>query len=827
MSQYNGNGTGSSSLTENKFPPFSELIEEYCDRNPKERTKFICPECGGGNLSVNMKTGKWDCMSEQSADHRQAICNALNGLYKAEHPELSNGSNGRNGGGKPKTARQEFAAKAKAADFDAEMGRSAVEMKVEELSHQFDPSTKRGTLAALTVEIAAWAKAGGHDVFATKMMLKEAIERVVGDGVLAIKKPSVNTTGQEVLTHSNDDMVSVSASVESVSRILSDKLAAFMEQHELELLQSRSEMTKGGFWSLVSELRGKDEVEDEIEIENLVKFAEWKAAVFDLKDVLPGGLARSMISDAKSLGIEPMMLWQYLFVAVLSLLPKDAGLMMHSHLTPAIAYTAIIAETGAGKTRAENLIMKPLVKLQIEASALRKSQVDQYNRDVKAATKNQEDAEEIPKPPSEEKYVLTVATIQAVWSKLSEQTEHGTVWTRDELAGLFKSFGQFSKGGDNESLELILQSWDGATQFIDRMDEARSFVLENPRLLIAGGLQPAVYRQIFKDPEDSQGLAARFCMFHGKPTPVKDIGRKTQLSESLPSIYQAIQDLKLGIVEPTEETYKLWNDERYTAEMEAKDHPIASVKAWLRKFSGHVSRIALALHAIECIYDTKKDKAVLTEETMTKALKFAHFYRQQFEIIQAQSVEPSNLSGYLIKIWDMANNKNNGVTCRDVLRNFPALNKTAKDAKRKSSDIVLDLFAQLSERGKGRVEETGKTRKFFSSFGITPEPIDRFDTSDTSTPVTVLAVNTSCPVVLTLDKTEQNDTPIKVGDTVEILDGSLKGQQPTVTAIKEVDGETTYILSGRHTSKIKGSINFDNHELPASRIRLLSSNGKS
>ena len=45
-------------------------------------------------------------------------------------------------------------------------------------------------------------------------------------------------------------------------------------------------------------------------------------------------------------------------------------------------------------------------------------------------------------PANERKYLFEVATIQALMRRLSEQRDNGSLWARDELAGVFKSLGQ-------------------------------------------------------------------------------------------------------------------------------------------------------------------------------------------------------------------------------------------------------------------------------------------------------------------------------------------------------------------------------------------------
>ncbi|MDV3003002.1 MAG: hypothetical protein N5P05_004657 (plasmid) [Chroococcopsis gigantea SAG 12.99] len=117
--------------------------------------------------------------------------------------------------------------------------------------------------------------------------------------------------------------------------------------------------------------------------------------------------------------------------------------------------------------------------------------------------------------------------------RLAEQGLNGP-FGRDELAGLFKSLGQFSKG-DNEAVECLLKTWDGHGALVERMDaEKDSYNVFETRLSIAGGIQPGAFRQAFKDPEDAQGLQARFLYAVLKPQRAKRTRGYCELSDMLP-----------------------------------------------------------------------------------------------------------------------------------------------------------------------------------------------------------------------------------------------------------------------------------------------------
>ena len=53
----------------------------------KEKGKYICPVCGGTNLSVNETTGAWNCFNDDSNEHRAEIRNLIAPLERWERPE--------------------------------------------------------------------------------------------------------------------------------------------------------------------------------------------------------------------------------------------------------------------------------------------------------------------------------------------------------------------------------------------------------------------------------------------------------------------------------------------------------------------------------------------------------------------------------------------------------------------------------------------------------------------------------------------------------------------------------------------------------------------
>jgi hypothetical protein len=157
------------SASTTSLPPIPDLINRFCEPSPKDKGKFICPICSGGNLQ-HKKDGKWNCWNDPTPEHRAEIIRFLNKQGEESTPSRSPITPP-----KRKSDRQIKQEQDKRREVEAALALSEVQMKVEELTSGYDPAFGISP-AKLTAEIAAWAKAHGHDVYAAKMLLKEKLK---------------------------------------------------------------------------------------------------------------------------------------------------------------------------------------------------------------------------------------------------------------------------------------------------------------------------------------------------------------------------------------------------------------------------------------------------------------------------------------------------------------------------------------------------------------------------------------------------------------------------------------------------------------------------
>jgi hypothetical protein len=528
------------------------------------------------------------------------------------------------------------------------------------------------------------------------------------------KKSGIGSTDSQFGTDScNVDVSRFRATVSTVIEILNQGLTDYEEQQLLEDLQKESGLSKTTFWKLVNSQKHQIDAlqpEDKIKLDNLIN---WHNSKLDFDKALPS-MAQDIKHDGDVKGIDPIMIWQVLFSAVMSQIGTKIKLDAVSHTVPCVVYTVAVAESGTGKSRADDLVLAPLRDLQIQYNK-------QYEYDIKEwkqACEKVQKGEEMPDKPVHKKALFDIATIQAVLRRSSEQEAGGQLWSRDEIAGLFKSLGQFGKA-ENEGIECILKIWEGTYTQVDRVNEEDSYSTNKIALSLNGGIQPNVYRQIFKDPNDSQGLTARMLFSHTKPREPKRVKRYCHLTEKLPLLYAWLRRLPEGMIKLSKGADALYDRLYEIIGKQAHNTSQPAIRAWLYKLMGsNLLRIALALHFIECYHDQNRPIWELQKDTLERAVLFAQYYRSAFHIIQETTTDSDDISSILLKIWDAAATKHpDGISVRDAYRNINAIKYRAKDMNRDLGAYTAELFGMLETQGKGKVVKNGRTIRFVASIG--------------------------------------------------------------------------------------------------------------
>lgn len=500
----------------------------------------------------------------------------------------------------------------------------------------------------------------------------------------------------------------------AVSGILTSNLSDIQESFKLDLLCTESGINPKLFEKIVARERVRlDEVspEDEMRLKALM---EWDNTQINWETILPAPLARDLIHDGDMLNVDPVVIWQPLMASVASLGGSKVNLSMGSRKIPSVLWSAIVLESGGGKSRADSLVVEPLRKMQAEAMIRYEEEYKKYQQELKAWDKEHDEEEEMPVPPILRKLMFEVATIQAVLKRSAENKGHGALWARDELAGLFNSLGQFSKGED-ESMQVLLKLWDGAGISVDRVSLADSYFAESTAISITGGIQPGVFRKLFSDADDSNGTQARILFAVPKARRQRYVEGFCHLSERLPLLYKWLDELPPISIEVSPEAKAYYKKIVDVLGIQIEETINPAIRTWMSKLPTQILRIALNLHLIEQFYSPSKDIKILTKETLERAVRLGQYYRSAFHVLQEKVSNSDEISTILLQICDRASKSEDGVSARDIYRPLNSIKTRAKAAGREVSAYTQDLFNKLVEMGYGVLTRVGRCVKFIAS----------------------------------------------------------------------------------------------------------------
>jgi Protein of unknown function (DUF3987)/Bifunctional DNA primase/polymerase, N-terminal len=513
-----------------------------------------------------------------------------------------------------------------------------------------------------------------------------------------------------------DDETIIQTIVGNVYTIIESHYSEFVERLKLNKLyyQYSDLVDRKLFESIVSSQRVKvNEVlpEDEIRLKSLMDYSQTK---INWDEVLPAPLARDIKHDAEKLNIDPVMIWQALLPAVSSLagtftLDEYGGI-------PAINWTCTVIPSGGGKTRADSLVFGALRSMQLRANADYNERAKEYKRAI-ARYEKAKDFEAIePEKPGLRKYLFEIATIQSVLKRLSEQGNHGSLWARDEFKGLFSSLNQFS-GSETEATELLLKLWDNKPTFVDRVDIENSYSIDSTAISLAGGIQNDVFRKVFKDANDGNGMQARFLFAMPEQRKKKYVtGAVCRLKDRLPLLYEWLDNLTTQTVKiaPDAQNYFALIVDSIGDQIEQISH--AGIRTWMNKLDTHILRIALALHLIECFYSpSTTDIKTLSLATLKRAVTFAQYYRSTFHILQEKISTSDDIASIMLQIHAAAISKHpDGISARDVYKDSRPIQNRAKGAGREAGAYVADLFEKMAQMGYGEVVRKGRSVRFIA-----------------------------------------------------------------------------------------------------------------
>lgn len=443
------------------------------------------------------------------------------------------------------------------------------------------------------------------------------------------------------------------------------------------------------------------------------------AAKFDVATVLPITLAELIKNDAKVSNVAPDGFLIYLMPLTLSLLPKQSriGTPDRAFNEPPVIFSAIVGDSGAGKSRIEKVCSGWFHKQQREAHNRYQQDMADYEERMLEIKRNKDastPARPKPTPPTERKYLFNGATTEAVERRLSSQTR-GSIWIRPELKGLICGIDQY-KSNKGDGTETILEYWDGGGKAVDRVDEAKSFYVEG-NLSIVGGIQGKVFQSAFTDLNDAQGLAARFLFCQIPTLPMRRVKGSLRLEPILENIWTRISKLDIDFLTLDTDADNLFTDlfSQFQELETAAQHE--TVKAWCRKLPGQLLRVAASIHLITWAHEGKKsfEPYLIGPRAVLAGWEWLTHCYDSFTLLQDQ-IRGNTLHALMTAILDLARQSTDGVSLRDIYSNHlrAQLKKASDPLGKLPADLVREICQELENNGYGYLKRVGKSDRFYA-----------------------------------------------------------------------------------------------------------------
>jgi len=378
-----------------------------------------------------------------------------------------------------------------------------------------------------------------------------------------------------------------------------------------------------------------------------------------------GVLAQAISDTAKAMPTSSEFLFTTLLPTGAALIGTSSRIVVKAkgkYKQPCIIWSAVVARSGQLKTPAQNVILEPLVKLEIEESQKYQTQLEQYEIKLANWKKNKNaKAEDKPKPPSRKRYLTKDATIESL-ERIHSENPRGVLVHRDEIAEDFKADNAYrnGKGGDKEKK---LDQFNGSPLIIDRKE--REIALERSAISRTGSIQWEVLQSLMGDGYDENGTFARW-LFCAAESPLRFINLleddlDTGIDDLLTNLYKRLEKmpeadylLSLG----AKEIFQCWQHELVHRELE-ETHP--GLQVIYPKIEAYTARFALWLHVVNAALAETTPDPTISDRTMSAAVKLAQYYLSQSELVLAANSPQSGLTGVLLKIQKYAQGRPNGI----------------------------------------------------------------------------------------------------------------------------------------------------------------------
>lgn len=467
------------------------------------------------------------------------------------------------------------------------------------------------------------------------------------------------------------------------------------------------------------ELLGLGESKPEATTAKPTKLEAWRTFPVE---VLPEPILGFVVASAAAMRCDPALVALPMLAALASAIGSSRSLLAKpGWFAPSILWTAVVAESGSMKSPAIKAALQFLRAIESRAhrehesaEAEHLSATERFKAEH-AKWKQQPPGSETeeptpPVPPVARRYLAADATVEAL-APILRENPRGVLLQRDELAGWFGSFNQYSSGKGADEAKW-LSAYNGEEMLVDRRTGfPRTIRVPHALVSVTGGIQPGVLsRQMGKEHRES-GLLARFLLC----CPPREPKLWTDAAVD-DATHIAVRDVFDGLIalepaanpegEPVPMTVRLSGPARDLFKAFYNAHNLETAElsgdlaaAW-SKLEETPARLALVLHCVRFVSGDNVEPLVCDADTMAAALRltdwFKHEVRRVYAILAGESPAVSNRR----KLVDWIAKRGGRVRVSDVYTNYRPL-KDSGAAEKSLAELVGAGLGEWQEQPAG------------------------------------------------------------------------------------------------------------------------------
>ena len=437
-----------------------------------------------------------------------------------------------------------------------------------------------------------------------------------------------------------------------------------------------------------------------------------KSSAISLEDVFPMQLVNHLRTVTKHHSYSDEVIAITYLIGVAPLLKLGASIMTNpltDFEVPLTMFACCVGKSGVKKSPLQKILIehpvKRVIKKQMEENYKNGLQ---YAKDCKAYSKDKEKfIDENGMPPEKPPYPILIvqdSTPEALQEQLiqNEKSKKALLRLNDELAGLFNSFGRYTKGKGNEEQQL-LEQYDG--KGFTTLRKERTLVCNQTAISVFGAIQPEVLAKMMKGKDDN-GKWARFCFYQLEfdLTPLPTTATKEEIlqhhnaKDHLQYFAQKIFEYNTIYLKLSPEAMARFAEYELDRRKDSHKTKRSSCAAIYNKSAGKVARMSGLLHIISQI-NLETNTAEVSLDTLEAAIKLIDA-TDSFAVDFQNDSSLNDKDRLLKNIHNIARKSKAPVPYRDI---YNALSLKVRLANNQES--ILEMFSKLQEMELGKISK--------------------------------------------------------------------------------------------------------------------------